>query len=295
MEAHPEKITSSRLSIPQWVQELRPSFDRSFKEDVHARLLWSLLTGDKRLISPAFSRAMNSLQLAFLLSFSSYQLYFFWWIAEKAFKKIQPKKTKIVLRALLITVTFFMPFLSIKRLAIMRALKFFNREFRFHLSLEFIFVFTFVLSFLLGHFSQSPISFIFSFLFIGGFIACDSYSRKELTLCLLSNQIIISLYFHKSYFLLSILTVMALVPLTLFLIVIGYFYLLSFRWIELNWIESGVQIYMSLIKWMSKLIAFSEITPSFAWLFLVWMMLLKIRARYFLPLSIVSIATNVCW
>jgi hypothetical protein len=288
LETHPEKAKSFRPDLPLIVEELRPSFDRSFKEGMHARLLWSLLTGEKRIVSPSFSRSMNNLQLGFLLSFTSIQLSILLWGILKATKKFY-------VRACLIALTFLLPYLSLKRLAILRMLNLLKWKFKFYIRDEWIFLATFFISYLLGHFTLAPLSFILSFLFIGGFIATKTYSRKEFIFCLLSTQMIIAMYFHKSYFLLSILTTLLLIPLTTLLMALGYFYLFTYKWIEFNWIENLVNGYLLIIKMASKLISFSEITPSFAWLFLIWMILLRVRARYFLPLSIVSIAANVCW
>ena len=288
LEAHPEKAKSFRPALPLILQELRPSFDRSFKEGMHARLLWGLLTGEKRIVSPAFSRSMNNLQMGFLMSFTSIQLSILLWGILKAIKKTS-------LRACLITLTFCLPYLNLKRLALLRLLNLLNWKFKFHIRDEWIFLATFFISFLLGHFALAPLSFILSFLFIGGFIASKTYSKKELTLFILSTHIIIAMYFHKSYFLLSIFTSLLLIPLTTLLIVLGYFYLLTYQWVRINWIEILINEYLFIIKATSKFINLSEITPSFAWLFLIWMILFKVRARYFLPLSIVSIAANVCW
>ena len=295
LQSHPEKIGSYRAYLPLIIQELRPSFDRSFNEGMHARLLWSLLTGDKRIVSPAFSSSINNLQLGFLLSFTSIQLSILLWGIWKIIKKISNSKIKTFLYVFLITLTFLTPFLSLKRLAILRLFKLLKRKFQLRLGNEVIFILTFVISFLLGQFTMAPLSFIFSFLFIGGFIACHTHSKKELTLCLLSSQMIIAMYFHKNYYLLSIIFAVALIPLTTLLMALGYLYLFSYLWIGINWIEILVHGYLVLVKMCSKLIVVSEITPSFAWLFFVWMLLLKIRVRYFLPLSIVSIAANVCW
>jgi hypothetical protein len=295
LESRPEKNVSYKPALPMMIQELRPSFDRSFKEGKHARLLWSLLTGEKRVISPIFSKAMNNLQLGFLLSFTSLQLSILAWGIWKFIKKISNSTIKTILQICLITLTFLLPFLSLKRLAIMRSFKLLKRKFQFTISNEVIFIITFIISLLLDQFTIAPLSFIFSFLFIGGFIACQTHSKKELALCLTSSQMIIAMFFHKNYYFLSIITTLALLPISTALVALGYLYLFSYHWIGINWIENLVHAYMLLIKIFSKIIIVSEITPSFAWLFIVWMLLFKIRLRYFLPLSIVSMAASVCW
>jgi hypothetical protein len=295
LEVHPKKIVNYKPTLPALIQDLRPSFDRSFNEGKHARLLWSLLTGDKRIVYPAFSNYMNKLQISYLLSFSSIQLSILMWCIWKIIKNFKNKKIKTILQTSLIALTFTLPFLSLKRLALMRSLKLLNRKFKLTLNNEVIFLLTFIAAFVMGQFTIAPLSYIFSFLFIGGFNACQTHTKKELTLCLLSSQIIMAMFFHKKFYLLSIYTSLFLLPITIVLIILGYFYLLSFQWITTNWIENLVHGYMLLIKIFSKLIAISEITPSFAWLFFVWMILFKIRVRYFFPLSILSIAASVCW
>jgi competence protein ComEC len=68
-----------------------------------------------------------------------------------------------------------------------------------------LFLLTFLIDFFLGSFEQSPLSFSYSFLFLGLIFAQDEFNKKKLLLYFLGAQIILSFFNGEGFYLIGII------------------------------------------------------------------------------------------
>lgn len=252
------------------------SFDRA--QNAHA--FWAFLTGDKAQVSPKLKNTFDRLELGFLFSPSGMHITALLFLVFLLLKKCFSQKISARLRLICFAAFYFFPSFAIKRIVILRLLFFFKQRLKKTWSLEALFIATFCISFLLGHYFQSPLGFTMSFLFMGTFIALRDQSRFKILLGLFAVHLLIG-FFHGNE--VSPLALLLSFPL------IGYFcammslsglYLATFRFIHINWMEKLITLFLWLIKMSAKLTIGTQINASLFLILALWIVLLKKDKRW---------------
>ncbi len=276
----PKKPPLSQTSKPSWLIEYKTHFIESFTNAKNGRLLWGFLTGDKKGVSQQLIKDFNQLELGYLFSPSGLHLSAFIALLGLVIKRgIYSKKISPFIK-LTTLAAYTLPFLAIKRVVIFKLLFYLKQRFKLRISTQMIFFATFALSLILGHFLQSPQSFVMSYLFVGTFIGLKDYSKMTLILGLASGHLLLAFFMKKNLSLLALILSLPLIGISSLLISLGYLYLLTFKGLEFNWIEKLVQYFLALIKEMSKISHSFESEPKILIFVLVWLLLLKQKKRY---------------
>ena len=168
------------------------------------------------------------------------------------FSRIKQKKMKFLIKQLFtITPFFFLPFLSLKRLSLLKFLL--SNKYYFHIkgSNKWIYLITVFLT--IDHYFMNPISYIYSFAILGTIFSMRNESKGKLLISLFATQTLLNLFLlgHISLFgfLLSFVLVFVFEILFFFIII----YYLLFYFTSLNWIEFFVQKYVELLVFSTKI------------------------------------------
>lgn len=268
--------------LPTLIQDEYSHFKKSFQHPQNANVLWALLTGQKIHLSPQVKKKFSDLQLSFLFSPSGLHLFsllivFFYFIKKIKFKRL---KIGYFYQACFFILAIIFPYVAMKRLAIFRLLMLLKNFFNNKISIDYLFLITFFISFLMGHFKQSPLGFIFSFLYMGTFIALRDRSRITIFMAIMSNHLMTCLFFDQQLSLLSLLINIPLIALFSFFLPFFYLYLISFRLIPFNWAEPLIGHLMILIHWSAKCIQGTFLNSSPFLILAIWMILLKRQKKY---------------
>jgi len=267
--ARPDKSTIQRV-LPS-----KSNLIDSFENPRHARVLWAFLTGEKDGLSPKLKKQFDLLELGFLFSPSGLHLSSFFLLLFIWTKKFAGKKTASRLKLLITIGCFCLPSLSIKRIVILRLLIFLKIKLKKKWRIEHLFFVTFSISFLLGHYFQSPGGFIMSFLFMGTFISLSSFSRWQVMFGLFVSHLLIS-FFSGS--MVSLPALFLDLPLLFFfsaLMSVSGIYLLTFQWIKFNWIEKPISLFLFLIKKSAALTIGTHVSASLFLILAMWIYFLK--------------------
>lgn len=167
-------FTSSRLL----------SISNEFNSRKMATLLNAFITGEKRKIFPSVKKKFDSLALSHLFTPSGIHLASLYFLLLPFLKRTKNKL--FILIPLLGVSYFFTPFHSIKRILLMKVTSvWLNQRDIFK-----VFIISFLWDFFLGTYSISPLSFSYSFLFLGIIISFQNRPKLFLPLALLGGQII---------------------------------------------------------------------------------------------------------
>ena len=260
--------------IPPFLARYKSQIKEDFNKRENANILFSFITGNKNGISPHTKKAFKKVNLSFLLSptgihFSALFVFIAYFI-----KKIKTKWLRNITRTLFVSSVFFFPnFESLKRLGILRIL--FQLKFlsQLKISLEAIFFLTFILSFLMGQYSASPVGYIFSFAFLGTFFSLRDQSKLILILGLFSTQLILALFLGDKVSLLSI-------PFGLFgsfifslIFPLLVLFLLTYWFIPINWAEPLLKFYVSGIKMTAKCLNGTFTSSSLFLILMIWLLM----------------------
>ncbi len=275
---------SHHPSLPVILKNKGQSFKKTFKNPQNANVLWAFLTGDKSGISSKIKKDFNNLQVSFLFSPSGMHTAALLSLILFLPRKLKKKKTIYILQWPLLIMALFLPYLAIVRISLLRILILVQRFFKKRIKIEILFFLTFFISFLLGHFRESPLGFTLSFLFMGTFIALRDYSKLITIIGLFSNQLVVCFFSGEETSFLSLFLNLPLIGLFSFLLPFFYLYLILFQWIPYNWIEFFVSFFILIVKWMAKLIQGTFTSSSFFLILAVWMILFKKRKIYFIIL-----------
>lgn len=220
----------------------------SFEKPRNARVFQAFLTGEKNGISPKLKNQFDELELGFLFSPSGLHLSGFFLLFFFLLRKIASRKTISRIKLVLTCLCYALPFLSLKRLVIFRLLFLLNRKCSLRWRLEHLFLFTFALAFVLGHYQASPSGFIMSFLFMGTFLSLRDEPRLRLILGLFCSHLLLSAFNGNAVSLPALFLGIPLISLFTGLMALSGFYLLSYRIWSFNWIEPLVALYIWLVK-----------------------------------------------
>ncbi len=273
-----------KRELPAAILAQKASFKDSFEKPENANVLWAFMTGEKKGITPKTQRDFNALEIGFFFSPSGLHLSGLLFLLFLLSKKIFSKKVHFLWQILFLSLCFFLPYLAIKRIAGLRLLILSQRFFKRKVPIEIIFAVIFLISFLLGHFRESPLGFILSFLYMGTFIALRDYSKITIIIGLFSSHLIICFFSGAEISFLSLILNLPLIALFSFLIPMSYLYFFSFHWIHFNWIEFIVRTFIMLVHWSARLTLGTFVSSTFFLILAVWIILLKKQKRFLLLL-----------
>jgi competence protein ComEC len=188
---------------PLLVRNARDVLRKKYSDYKLAELAVSYITGDKRRLSLSIRRAHKRLGLYHLFTPSGIHLSAVIGMIFLFLKLLKLKSKKIrggVLFLVCITPFFLPKMFSMKRISLMRSLFVITRRFKL---LKWItpfqlFITSFIIDFFIGTYSSSPLSFSYSFLFLGIIMAVSEDKVTRLPFALLGGQVIIA-YFQQSY------------------------------------------------------------------------------------------------
>lgn len=277
------KGSRSQVLLPDLITDLRLPFKKSFDHPQNANVLWAFLTGQQSGITPKTKSDFQDLELGFLFSPSAIHFSALMALIFFIVKKFKNKKINKSIKLLILLLAFMLPYLAIKRIVLFRLLFWAQSLFKLkrRVPVEALFLATFLLSFLLGHYQESPLGFSLSFLYIGTFIALRNEARKTILLGLFSTHLIICFFNGQETSILSLLLNIPLLALFSALMPFFYIYFLSFKWIDFNWIEVVVRAFILTVHWLAKLTHGTSVSSTLFILLAVWMILLKKQKRYF--------------
>lgn len=266
--------------VPQLLQNYQQQIKNSFQRPENANLLFSFITGNKDGISPYTKKAFKKVNLSFLLSpsgihMSSVLCFFLFFI-----KKIKPKWPRKAGQISLYASAFLFPqYFALHRLALLRLLLQFKFLCRIKVSLEQIFLLTFILAALLGHYRHSPLSFIYSFFFLATFFSFRDHPKLILMLGLFSTQLIIALFMGEKVSLFSIPC--GLLGSFLFALIFPLLllFLSSFWLIEINWAEPIIRSFVVLVQMTAKGLQGTFTSSSLFLIMAVWVLIFTKSSR----------------
>lgn len=275
-----QKAKAPKRVLPEFITERHRDLKNQFHSPQNANILWAFLTGEKKGISPKILKSFNELEMGFLFSPSGIHLTGFLAIIFYLFKKTKNKKLIRISKWIFLIAAFFLPYLAIKRIAILRILYLSQTFLKKRIPIEILFLLTFFISFFLGHFAASALGFILSFLYMGTFITLRDQSRATIILGLFSSHLLIAFFSGSELSLISLLLNLPLIALFSFLLPIFYFYFLTFQWLDFNWIELIVRAFILTVHWMAKITHGTFVSSTLFLIMAVWIILLKKQKRY---------------
>ena len=218
IRSDPREIGAQTSSF---LQKKKKTFLRNIQNDTNAKVIFGYVLGHKKGISKKIKDAHKRLLIMHLftpsgLHFSSILL-FFW----PFFSFL--KKRKKVLFIFSYTSICLLPFLvdgffSIKRICLFQILKSIKQNGNFKNIENFhLFILTFLIDFCLGSFDKSPLSFSYSFLFLGLIFANKKFRGKKLIPYFAGAQVIISFFSKEGFYLFGIINSFLLTSIFSFL------------------------------------------------------------------------------
>ena len=279
---------------PAFLSRYQQKIKLTFKRPENANILMSFITGNKNGISPYTKKAFKRVNLGFLLSPSGIHLSGILFFMTFFFKRINHKWLRRLVKSGVFFSMFFIPNLdSLKRSGLFRLLfqyKFLSKK----ISTEMIFILGFLLSFLAGQFTSSPLGFIFSFAFLGTFFSLGHHSKAMLILGLFSTHLILGLFMGEKVSLLSIPCGLIGSFIFTFLFPLFLLFLMSFWLIEINWVEPLLRGYVVCIQSTSKLLTGSFTSSSIFLILAVWaiMFLKNSKRKYGILFILLFLHTN---
>jgi len=282
------KKTVAEQRVPFVLHRYQENIKASFKRPENANLLMSFLFGAKQGISPHTKKAFEKNNLSFLLAPTGIHLASFFLLVGFFLKRFLSRKKRKWITMTLLSAMFLLPTPeNIKRLSLMR-LGFHGKAFfKRRISSTHLLAIAFGFSFLLGHYSNNPLSFLISLLFIGTFFTLGEQSRATLVLALFSNQILLAIFLGNKISLFSVFTSMAGVFLFGFLQPAFIIYFCTFWIYPTNWVEPIIQVFVRTLKTSATLINGTFTSSSIFLLLAIWMLLfLKKKRGFYLLFSL---------
>ena len=295
MELGLHKAPSPAKQTPAFLRPYQRKIKESFKRPENANVLFSFITGNKNGISPYTKKAFKKVNLSHLFSPSGIHYGSVLFLLFYFFKGLKVKWPLRVGKIAIYSSTFFLPgFYSIQRLSILRIL--FQIKFisKLKLEVEHIFLLTFLISFLLGHYDKSPLGFLMSFAFLGTFFSFRAESKLKLILGLYSTQLIIGLFLGEKVSLLSI-------PIGLigsfcfaFLFPVLLLFLGTFWLVPFNWGEPLLRGYIVSIHWFARALQGSFTSSSIFLILGLWVLMFmkNDKRKYAIVMILFFLHTN---
>jgi hypothetical protein len=260
--------TIAHLHLPQWLQRLHQQLLSTFNHPQNANFLFSLLTGEKKGLSPGLLKDLECLNLRFLLSPSGLHLTGFLFFLKK-----RKAKFPIYLACWLLP-TFY----SMKRMAFLHMMTFLKKPIS-QINLLYI---TFIFSFICGHFYKSPQGFTYSFLIIGTFFSLNHMSLVKCFLAIAASHLLIAFFQGNDFSFVAMTFSLILVQIFSMLFPVFLIFIGSFYFIHSHWIEPVIRFFILLIHYAAKFSQGTFLTSSFMLLCLVWILLLDKNKKWIL-------------
>lgn len=248
METGRHLLPVGRIYVPKIVQNLQLDIKNHFKRPEYANLIMALFTGQKLGISARTSKDLKKVNLIFLLSPSGFHLGATFLLFQSLLGLIVHQRLKKVFAPLFLLLfaiqAYFLSHQAFIRSLSLRTLARGKFKFKLKINIEMMVVLIFILSFCMGHYHASPLSFIMSFAFLGTFISLKDYGKIHLVLGLFLIQLILNLFLAQKVSLLSIALGLLGVFIFKYLFMLILFYLMTFYIYPSNWIEPFVKFFM---------------------------------------------------
>lgn len=275
-----QKIKPTKKTLPSIITAQHSAFKDSFRYPQNANIAWAMMTGEKFGISPKVTQDFKDLELNFLFSPGGIHLTAFLALVFFLIKKYIHKKLSKTLRAGFLISALCLPYLALKRIVLLRLLIMFQKNFKQRIPIEILFLITFGISFLLGHFKESPLSFILSFIFMGTFISLGDKPKFILILGLFSSHLLIAFFSGNEVSFFSLILNLPIIALFSFFLPFVFLYLFTFKLISINWIEGAIRLFILMVHWLARLIHGSFMSSTFFLLLAIWIILLKKQKRF---------------
>lgn len=241
-----------RLYLPSYLQNYHAEMKNTFQRADNANLIFAFVTGMKEKVSYKTKKKFQDAYVGFVLNPSGLHWAIFFLFFNPLFSRIKQKKMKFLIKQFFtIAPFFFLPFLSLKRLSLLKFLM--SNKYYFHIkcSNKWLYLITAFLT--IDHYFINPLSYIYSFAILGTLFSMKNESKGKLLMSLFATQTLLNLFIlgHISLFgfLLSFLLVF-LFEILFFFIIIYYF---LFYFTSLNWIEFFIQKYVEFLQFSTKI------------------------------------------
>jgi hypothetical protein len=263
--------------------QIKSELKTQFSNPQLAILAWAMATGEKKGLSPKISREFNLLGLGFLFSPSGIHFSILISVIIFLIKKCPYKKLAKCFQLGFLILVYTLPYLAIKRIVLIRLIFFFKSwmKLKWNFSIEIMVIGVFIISYFLGHYQESPIGFIYSFLFIGTFIAFRDHSKLSLILGLCSSQMLIACFGSGEFSFLAILISLPTIFIFTLISPLLFFYLFTFQFIHFNWFEPILKTFMGLIQFESQIVVGSFMNVTLFLFWAIWILILKKEKKYF--------------
>ena len=187
---------SKKGKIEKQISKIARKFKKSAHNKVYAKLIVSMIFGYKRGLPKDIKKKFQILNLLHLftpsgLHFSS--LFIFLLPLFNLSRYCHPRIPRLIVILFCLLPFFLEKFYSLKRIALLKILTvIFGKRF----SIFTLFLMTFALDFIFGSFQQSPLSFVYSFIFLGTLLSFKKINFK-LLLGLFTGQLILAMFLKQ--------------------------------------------------------------------------------------------------
>ncbi len=217
-----------------------------------ASLIYSYLTGRKSSLNKTMIRRHKRLGILHLLTPSGLHLHSFFLIITLLFKnsKIHTRKLKILsFFAITISLIYYPQNHAIRRIFIFQSLSFCLQK----ISTRNIFFFTFIIDFIIGGFSSSPLSYALSFLFLGIFLSSNKITKAPPYFSLFLGQVLVAIFFSQKIYPLSVFLGFFLTWIFIALFPFVAFFSLAPSRIPLSIVNYFMKIFIELLVFFDRL------------------------------------------
>ena len=275
-----KKSDQATKNLPIFIENYRQKIADSFERPENVAILFSFIKGDKNHLSPYTKNAFKKLNLSYLLSPSGIHFSALLFFVGFFLKKIKSKKLKYLSQvSVLLLPLYFSSYEAIKRLSLLRLLfkgKFLTKS---KVTVEIIFLVTFLISFLTGSFSRSPLGFIYSYIFLGTFFSLRNFSKITLILGLFSSQLIVALFMGDKVSLLSIPLGLIFSFLFSLIFPILLLFISSFWMIPYNWVEPVIRVFVLTVHYSAKFLNGSFTSSSLFLIAAIWCLMMMVYSK----------------
>lgn len=194
------KYSKSKHFISRQFSPREKTVKKLFQNKKLAGLYISYSSGNKRAISKGYKDIHKRLTVYHLFtpsglhmtSFLAFLFPFLFFLKRKSYKSYI--LTNITLCAIPLS---FDKYYSLKRISIFRLIQVFLKVFKINLEVFHIFIITFIIDYIFGGYQKSPLSYSYSFLFLGVILSSKNFKKLQIIAALFGGQIILS-YFQST-------------------------------------------------------------------------------------------------
>lgn len=227
-----------------------------FKNKELANLAFATVTGVKRGLKKDTKLAHQRLHLIHLFTPSGLHFSTLFMLLSPffiAWKKTRKTRWLMPLLALALVPQIFSGFWAMKRVGLLKFAFLFLKVKQKHLSPFSVFLLVFFFDFFFGTYSDSPVSFGLSFLFLGLIFSSLGEGKLIFALNLFLGQLVASLFFDQPVFIVGF--VFGLFMTGLFTLIYPFIFLafLLAPWFQSSWVEPLIGSYLQFVLTLSEL------------------------------------------